>query len=149
MFCLLLFTQIGLDRNKYMVTTLEALLVTYFTTEAMIDDGTQDNRLYCRYCHSKQNGKKKLIMNQSPEILVISLKRFWWEYPTNYSQNGKRHKIFSPVQAPFLLDLSQYNIGNCKYMLMGVAVHSGDADYGHYFSMTRTADDIAQHIQHT
>ena len=129
-----------MDKNGA-ATNLESLLVGYFAEESMIDDGTQDNRYFCTNCNSKQNAKKKLNMETLPQVLVISLKRFWWEFGVITAGQGKRHKIYHPVDAPFMLDTVKLNIGNAYYMLMGVAVHAGDAYHGHYFSMTRSLAD--------
>ena len=109
----------------------------------MVNDGIQDNRYFCRNCNSKQNGKKQLKMDISPQVLVISLKRFWWDYRAHIpgSNQGQRHKIYHRVKAPFMLDTVRLKIGTAYYMLMGVAVHSGDANHGHYFSVTRSLSD--------
>lgn len=109
----------------------------------MIDDGNQDNRYLCRNCNQKRNGTKRLTMDISPSILVISLKRFWWELSTFIpgSNQGKRQKIYHTINVPYMLDTVRLKIGTAYYMLMGVAVHSGDAYHGHYFSVTRSMDD--------
>lgn len=60
----------------------------------MIDDGIQDNRYHCRSCGSKQNGKKKLSLESDPQVLVISLKRFFFE-PSPINPRGTRKNLSS------------------------------------------------------
>ena len=107
----------------------------------MTDDGIQDNRYLCGHCNSKQDGIKQFEMQNAPKILIISLKRYWWELGGGISDQGRRHKITTRVVAPFMLDTVRLQFSDSYYILMGVAVHSGDATHGHYFSMTRSVDD--------
>ena len=120
---------------------LESLLVDYFSVEQMIDDGHQDNRYDCSNCNTKRNATKQFKLNLAPAILVISLKRFWWNYTGGLGNGGTRNKIFNEVNAPLMLDTVRLKISNAYYILTAVALHSGTAYSGHYYSMTRSVSD--------
>ena len=78
--------------------------------------------------------KKYESLGVLPECLIVQLGRFEYNY-----QLGTRKKIDTPFDFPLEADLEKYvaaeNKGQeTKYVLKGVIVHSGTAQYGHYTS---------------
>ncbi|XP_036420440.1 ubiquitin carboxyl-terminal hydrolase 8 [Colossoma macropomum] len=91
---------------------------------------TDNNKVYCPHCKGHREFTKKLEIWKVPPILLVHLKRFWYE--------GRwKQKLQTSVDFPLEnLDLSQYVIGpknNLKrYNLYAVSNHYGGLDGGHY-----------------
>lgn len=76
-----------------------------------------------------------------PNILVITLKRFEFDYETQ-----SRSKLNDYFEFPFELDMHKYSASylrnkketsDSKYKLSGILVHSGSAESGHYYSFIK------------
>lgn len=63
-----------------------------------------------------------------PPYLIVQLKRFDFSLET-----GMRFKIDTEFDVP-----DTFTINDSKFKLIGVVVHQGDADVGHYFSYSKT-----------
>lgn len=99
--------------------TLYDCLQQYFNIEYI-------NTWKCDRCSNETHNEKSMKLWRTPEILILSLKRF-------HCNTAKISKI---ITAPLTLDISEYNInGNSKYKLISVANHFGNLHGGHYNAM--------------
>ncbi|XP_026878583.2 ubiquitin carboxyl-terminal hydrolase 8 [Electrophorus electricus] len=98
---------------------------------------TDNNKVYCPHCKAQREFTKKLEIWKVPPILLVHLKRFWYE--------GRwKQKLQTSVDFPLEnLDLLQYVIGpknNLKrYNLYAVSNHYGGLDGGHYTAFCKNA----------
>ena len=111
-------------------------LKNYFKTEIM--DG--DNKINCELCKIKRTCHKHLIFKSLPNIFVIILKRFEFDYNTML-----KYKLNKYFEFPFKLDMKDYLIENhsetnTEYELTGITIHYGVADFGHYYDLIKTAN---------
>ena len=82
-------------------------------------------------------------MGKLPNLLVITLKRFCWNFETM-----NRTKINDYFEFPLELELSRYAFPGRKeqnphyfdYRLCGIIIHSGSAESGHYYSLIKIND---------
>jgi ubiquitin C-terminal hydrolase len=91
-----------------------------------------DNALYREDLDKKVRVSRQSRFKALPETLTLVLKRF--EYDQNTFQRIKLNNLF---EFPLNLDLQPWTIDcndSCNYELKGVVVHSGSAEYGHYYS---------------
>ncbi|XP_054751907.2 ubiquitin carboxyl-terminal hydrolase 8-like [Lytechinus pictus] len=94
-----------------------------------------DNATHCTRCKGKRNSKKTILIWKLPNILLIHLKRFYYE-------GMWRQKLQTNVDFPNELTVDRYVIGPKRkdtYQLYGVSNHSGTLDGGHYTACCRNA----------
>ena len=111
-------------------------LKNYFKTEIM--DG--DNKINCEQCKIKRTCHKHLIFKSLPNILVIALKRFEFDYNTML-----KYKLNKYFEFPYKLDMKDYLIENhretnTEYELTGITIHFGVSDFGHYYDLIKGPD---------
>ena len=135
--------------------TLEESLASYVRGE-MMDGGLLhpntkadlDNKYSCEACGRHVDAVKQISIKSLPDNLIFHLKRF--EYMVDI---GKRTKINDYFQFPREIDLFPYTLGHIEmqekgikrrredteeiYELVGVLVHTGTAESGHYYSYIR------------
>jgi hypothetical protein len=123
-----------------------------YINEEMIDD------FFCEKCNQKTRHRKRISINKLPNILFIHLQRFSFNYET-----FSMEKINSTLEFPRRINFKNYctesinenieeneNLKNdnefnnkvynhndnyYKYKLKGIVVHSGTAQFGHYYSL--------------
>ena len=115
---------------------IEKSLKNYCKTEIM--DG--DNKINCEICNTKRTCHKRQIFKSLPNILVIALKRFEFDYDMMV-----KIKLNSYFEFPFELDMKEYLIEentetNTIYELTGITIHDGVADFGHYYDLIKGKD---------
>ena len=115
---------------------LDSSMKNYFKTEIM--DG--ENKINCEECKMKRTCHKRQIFKSLPNILVINLKRFEFDYNTML-----KSKLNNYFEFPFELDMKEYLIDdhketNTKYELTGITIHFGFSDYGHYYDLIKASD---------
>ena len=118
-----------------------------------------DNAYFCEKCQEKRDTIKRMCIRKLPQTLVIQLKRFHYDWETN-----RAVKFDDYFQFPWTLDMGPYTSEGIKraemddqddgkparklsfskslenaelshpYELVGVVVHSGQANAGHYYS---------------
>ena len=115
---------------------LDNSLKNYFKTEIM--DG--ENKINCEGCNMKRVCHKRQIFKSLPNILVVNLKRFEFDYNTML-----KSKLNNYFEFPFELDLKEYLIEenqeiNTTYELTGITIHFGFSDYGHYYDLIKSPD---------
>ena len=128
------YNSIQLEIKEF--NNIQESLKNYFKTEIM--DG--DNKINCEQCKIKRTCHKHLIFKSLPNILVISLKIFEFDY--NTMQKYKLNKYF---EFPYKLDMKDYLIENHKetnteYELTGITIHFGVSDFGHYYDLIKGPD---------
>ena len=116
---------------------IEDSFKNYCKTEIM--DG--DNKINCEVCNIKRTCHKRQIFKSLPNILVIALKRFEFDYDTM-----EKIKLNSYLKFPFELDMKDYLIEDNKetntlYELAGITIHDGMADFGHYYDFIKAPDN--------
>ena len=112
-------------------------LNNYFKAEVM--DG--ENKINCEECNTKRICHKHLLLKSLPNILVICLKRFEFDYETML-----KFKLNKYLEFPFHLNMKDYMIENHKekcteYDLTGIVVHNGVSDFGHYYDLIKGPDN--------
>ena len=99
-----------------------------------IERNSFNNDWYCSRCQQNRQMTKENHILSLPQILIIHLKRFNMESPP------PRTKIDTFVEYPPVLDMSEFlsNKSNDKqiYDLIGVSVHFGSFEGGHYVAYT-------------
>ncbi|CAD8084108.1 unnamed protein product [Paramecium sonneborni] len=86
----------------------------------------------CESCNQKVDVSKRQLLAQLPNVLILHLQRIVFNLDTFMNE-----KINSRLEFPINLDLAQYTINQdqcTQYKLVGIVVHLGTADVGHYFS---------------
>ena len=112
-------------------------LNNYFKAEVM--DG--DNKINCEECKTKRICHKRLLLKSLPNILVISFKRFEFDYETMLKL--KLNKYF---EFPFQLNMKDYMMEShteecTEYDLTGIVIHNGVSEFGHYYDLIKGPDD--------
>lgn len=124
-----------------------------------------DNAYQCDHCEAKVTALKRVCIKQLPNVLIISLRRFEFDFDTM-----NRIKVNDYCEFPFELDMEPYTqeglerreltrekelaknegkefikeIPNKKYPddyynfeLKGIVIHMGTAESGHYYSFIK------------
>ncbi|OQR97706.1 ubiquitin domain containing protein, partial [Thraustotheca clavata] len=131
------FFALSVDvQNK---NSLQSSLSSYVQGETL--EG--DNAYYCELDKRKVRALKRVCLKTLPPTLVIHLKRFEFDYDTM-----EKVKLNDFLEFPMELDMYPYtsdclgasvdgkiaNNGQELYSLMGIVVHTGTSDTGHYYS---------------
>src|SRR5579859_7468652 len=109
---------------------------------------TKDNKYSCEACGRHVDAVKQISIKSLPDNLIFHLKRF--EYAVDLN---RRIKVNDYFQFPRSIDLFPYTLGHVEmlekgiskypmetaivYDLVGVLIHTGTADSGHYYSYIR------------
>ena len=127
------FSAIQCDINGK--STLMESLSAYVSGEVM--EG--DNKYSCTSCGSYVDAVKRACLKDIPDHLIFHLKRFDYDVMT-----GQRSKINSRFEFPREIDMAPYHVDSLKspeehgppdvFELVGILVHSGSAESGHYYS---------------
>ena len=88
---------------------------------------------WCETCCAISTGEKRLVVERSPKILIVSLKRFLY-------QNGDVGKVGTQVGI-----CEKIMFGYAEYRLVGIVKHSGSRESGHYVAVTCWPDGWAIH----
>ena len=99
-----------------------------------------DNAWFNESLGKKQNVYKRLVYWSLPDIMVIDIKRFEYNYKTDsFVKNQSNIKI--PIEnVNFSKYVEGYNKDSYVYDLYGICNHHGDENFGHYTSTIKTAD---------
>ena len=126
--------QLNVRGNK----TLEDSFKDYIQVETL--EG--DNKYDAGEPYKLQDAKKGVIFESFPQVLHLQLKRF--EYDV---MRDAMTKVNDRYEFPEEFDLSPYLTEEADrsepwtYQLMGVLVHSGDFNAGHYYAFLRPQKD--------
>jgi hypothetical protein len=99
-----------------------------------------DNKINCEKCKVKRTCHKHLLFKSLPNILVIALKRFEFDYNTML-----KYKLNKYFEFPYELDMKEYLMENhqetnTEYELTGITIHFGVVDFGHYYNIIKGPD---------
>ena len=117
---------------------LEESLRAYVQGEVM----QGDNKYSCSGCNRHVEAVKRACLKDIPDHLIFHLKRFDFDI-----QTMTRCKINDEFAFPDRIDMAPYSIERLSdesadgpedlFELVGVLVHSGTAETGHYYSLIR------------
>uniref|UniRef100_A0A8C7Y4H8 Ubiquitin carboxyl-terminal hydrolase n=1 Tax=Oryzias sinensis TaxID=183150 RepID=A0A8C7Y4H8_9TELE len=93
---------------------------------------TGEDQMYCEHCDTKVDACTKYVVKHHPEVLILLLKRFDFNY-----KYMTYMKINSAVDVPTFLEIPE----NKAYELYAVVDHFGDLRGGHYCSRIRSQVD--------
>ena len=106
-----------------------------------------ENKYSCTSCGRHVDAVKRACLKDVPDNLIFNLKRFDYDIMT-----GMRTKVNDEFQFPDTLDMAPYTLARLSddtqtgepdyFQLVGVIVHSGTADSGHYYSFIRQRPSI-------
>ncbi|QSZ30008.1 hypothetical protein DSL72_004526 [Monilinia vaccinii-corymbosi] len=123
--------------------SLEESLQAYVEGEAM--EG--DNKYKCETCNRHVDAVKRACLKDVPDNLIFHLKRFDFNLRTL-----TRNKINDYFTFPSSIDMRPYKVeylmnesGEIEediFELVGVLVHSGTAESGHYYSFIRERPQV-------
>lgn len=107
------------------------------------------NQWKCDGCKENTNAEKKIELWKTPEILIITLKRF------NFRQQKINRMIAFPTTKPLYLQkwTHGYDKASSSYELYAISNHSGHTTGGHYYAFCKNNgkwynynDDMVQEI---
>lgn len=119
----------------------------------------------CCECSTKCDAAKRILLSSLPNVLIIHLQRFAYNFDSLANE-----KIHTRFEFPQVLDMSRYmkdstspykdevkrweagelsfhekeeekKKESCEYELVGIVIHSGNANSGHYYSYIKTHKD--------
>lgn len=111
---------------------MEDSLAAFFESEVFSD-------YLCEECNQRHDTTRRCLISQFPKTLFVQCKRFAYDFETM-----RRNKITDEFVFPDHLDLSPYTREGTtapNYTLVGVVVHTGSAESGHYYSYIRDRAD--------
>ncbi|KAK5956953.1 hypothetical protein OHC33_002442 [Knufia fluminis] len=101
-----------------------------------------DNKYSCTGCARHVDAVKRACIKEMPDNLIFNLKRFDYDIMT-----GMRAKVNDEFQFPETIDMMPYTVDALSkpdenfppdvFELVGVIIHSGTAETGHYYSFVR------------
>lgn len=119
-------------------SSLEESLQTYVEGEVM----QGDNKYSCTSCGRHVDAVKRACLKDVPDHVIFHLKRFDFDINTM-----TRCKVNDEFQFPQSIDLTPFKVNTLNnaqpqpepdvFELVGVLVHSGTAETGHYYSYIR------------
>ena len=116
-------------------STLKESLDAYVAGEVM--EG--DNKYSCTSCGTYVEAVKRACLKDIPDNLIFHLKRFDYDL-----MSGNRSKVNNRFEFPNEIDMTEYHVDNLAnsqgdttsdvFELVGVLVHTGTSESGHYYS---------------
>ncbi|KAL8728289.1 MAG: hypothetical protein Q9166_005496 [cf. Caloplaca sp. 2 TL-2023] len=101
-----------------------------------------ENKYSCTSCGTYVDAVKRACLKDIPDNLIFHLKRFDYDIMT-----GMRHKINDRFDFSERIDMAPYNIDYLQdteqplspdiFELVGILVHAGTAESGHYYSFIK------------
>ncbi|XP_075948777.1 uncharacterized protein LOC142950952 isoform X2 [Anarhichas minor] len=121
---------------------LTLALLNSYTGDYSVVDGIEEyfrashfsgeNQMYCDVCDAKSDATMKCVIKHHPEVLMLLLKRFEFDY--RYMAYVKNN---CTVHVPCTLQIPE----NQTYELYAVVEHFGDLRSGHYTAKIKSQDD--------
>jgi ubiquitin C-terminal hydrolase len=134
-----LFTTISIETSVSGKTNLEQCLKDFSKPELL----NGDNQYECEECNKKVDAEKCILIWESPETLIIQLKRFKNEVRqigNRFTQNvSKTNSVVTfPMSNLELKDnYVELNVNNVQYNLTSIVLHKGSCNYGHYIAYSK------------
>lgn len=122
------FCSISLPVSKETSNIYQCLDI--FTGKEVLDE---DNKWRCDKCQELSQATKKIIIWKAPKILILTFKRF------DHTNQKNNFFVSYPVKG---LNINKYvfNSQESIYDLYAVSVHTGHAQFGHYYSYCQNPD---------
>ncbi|EKD21222.1 uncharacterized protein L3040_000736 [Drepanopeziza brunnea f. sp. 'multigermtubi'] len=101
-----------------------------------------DNKYKCSQCDLHVNAVKRACLKDIPDSLIFHLKRFDYNLRTQLRSKINDHFSFpktidmTPYKVEYLMNSSE-ELAEDVFELVGILVHSGTAESGHYYSFIR------------
>ncbi|CAK8688756.1 unnamed protein product [Clavelina lepadiformis] len=104
-----------------------------------------DNAYLCEKCNEKRTVLKRTCIKTLPPVLTIQLKRFGYDWEAGRSLKFDHYFRFPHEvdMQPYLYDASPAHRTRHRtseqqlYRLVGIVIHSGQAQAGHYYSLIK------------
>ena len=129
----IIYLSLDIKGNKTIYECLEK-----YTSEEKIED------YHCEKCGKKITHKKRVVIDKLPNILILHLQRISFNYETFLMEKINDEVAFEKELnvKKYTIDKSNKNIDNDQfdYELIGVIIHNGTAQYGHYYSVIYSQD---------
>ncbi|KAG9253927.1 uncharacterized protein F5Z01DRAFT_136950 [Emericellopsis atlantica] len=118
-------------------TCLQESLQAYIDGEVL--EG--DNQYKCSTCDRHVDAVKRSCFKDLPDNIIFHLKRFDFNL-----QTLQRNKIYGRFSFPLVIDLNPFTVEHLsdpsssnedEFEVVGVLVHTGTAESGHYYSYAR------------
>ncbi|XP_029942950.1 probable ubiquitin carboxyl-terminal hydrolase 5 isoform X2 [Salarias fasciatus] len=106
-------------------------LKTSFSEFFLRTEHTGDDMVYCTECSQKTEGSSGYEMVDSPQIMTLLLKRFYFDFNTMSDMKSN-----CCVEVPFKIQMM-----NKSYTLYGMVNHMGSLGGGHYTATVRSRED--------
>lgn len=124
-------------------TSLQESLQAYVEGEAM--EG--DNKYKCESCGRHVDAVKRACLKDIPDNLIFHLKRFDYNLRTLTRSKINDHFSFPPSidMRPYKVEYLMNESGEVEedmFELVGVLVHTGTAETGHYYSYIRERPQV-------
>ncbi len=121
----------------------------FFVKEEILEG---DNKYHCERDDRLIRASKKCVLKKLPQTLILNLKRFEFNYATMQKQ-----KLNDYCEFPCELNLYKWTYDALKgtsadspadyeYNLVGVLVHSGTAEGGHYYSYIKEREPTSPNL---
>jgi len=114
-----------------------------------------NNAYFCAKCQEKRTTIKRLCIKKLPPLLCIQMKRFGFDW-----ENNRALKFDDYFKFPLILNMEPYTVdgvnkresfvdhddvepkissstSTINYELIGIVIHSGQANAGHYYSFIK------------
>lgn len=114
---------------------IDNCLSNYFKTEIL----DEHNKYKCSKCEQATQAKKKIILYNPAEILIVHLKRFHYEM---IGMQIRSNKISTFVKYNNRINIKDYSYSNknYEYELFAINNHIGSLQGGHYYSYCKSID---------
>ena len=104
---------------------------------SVVERTSSDSTWFCPHCQQNRQLTKENLILSLPQVLIIHLKRFDME-------SSSRRKIETFVKYPLELNMRKFvpsatSYKEYMYDLIGVCLHSGSFERGHYTAYTKKA----------
>ncbi|VVT57956.1 uncharacterized protein SAPINGB_P005965 [Magnusiomyces paraingens] len=132
--------QVSIDKHELKVmgkSTLRGSLRQYFD-QSFIKKSKSEG-YDCEKCKKKTSASTIQRIEEAPEYLILSIKRYEYTSNRNSSQKIKQHLAIAPT-----IELTQYAVNEepMRYQLVAFTVHEGrSASSGHYVAYCMQPDN--------
>ena len=130
------FTEMALavpDKNRSPDSLLLPRLIDNFLA---VETLTGIDQYFCDTCQQLRDAHRQVMVKDTPQCLILSLKRFAYNVETK-----TRSKVLREVTCPLILELPILGNGSghsVQFILSSIVVHSGvSSDCGHYYTYAR------------
>ena len=110
-------------------STISQMLKSFGNKEKL--DG--ENQYFCETCSVKVDALKHYTLKSVPNDVIFMIKRFSYNILLN-----QKTKLYDKIVMEEKIVIESEDQGGVDYHLVGIVVHSGNEDAGHYFYYKKT-----------